>query len=279
MKPEEIPPLVTGFLDKFFEQELVAAQQELDFLYENQFEAPQIDYLKMRRFLVTATNQLKNLDQNLVSGLVAKLYQDIQRIYEYYADFIKKTKMAKLIYVRDFLPTVPEYAQLQNEVTLTEGQKKRFSAIAGQTDRELAALPTPKNDEELAYLKQVRRRNVDATHNFVKAKEKLVVIAQQLKELETAMSAEFLSQYEEYVTNLKEGLEEILNTKSYYYDKLLWEKAAQSASVRKFFHQARIEGDFSTRTFIQYYMRNIDINKSGTSDWHNYLREVLKVLE
>jgi hypothetical protein len=88
-----------------------------------------------------------------------------------------------------------------------------------------------------------------------------------------------MRQYVEYAENIDSALREIIQTKSYYLDKLLWELAADSQTIAKFFRQARIEGDYSTKTFISYYLRNIDINKSSTSDWHNYLREALKVFE
>ena len=279
MKPEEIPPLVTEFLDHFFADELEVAQKELDFLYGNGFEKPTLDYIKMRRFLVTAVNNLKTLDPSIMEGLLPKIHQDVERLHEYFAEFFKKTRLTKLVYVRDFLPSVPEYKQLQDEVTITEAMKKRFQSIASSTDRELAALPPPKNAEELTYMKQLKGRNVDAIDGLAKAKDKLVIISKQLKEMEEAMSSEFFKQYQEYVDNLREGFNEIINTKSYYFDKLLWQRASQSASIRKFFQQARIEGEFSTKTFIQYYLRNIDVEKSSTSDWHNYLHEVLKVLE
>lgn len=279
MEQEEISQIVENFMNHFFKHELEVAQKELDFLYNNNFEKPSVDYIKLRRFLITAVNNLKTLDPNIMEGLLTKIYQDTERLYVYFQEFEKKIKIEKLVYIRDFLPSVPEYKRLQNEVTITEAMKKRFQAISVSTERELAVIPPPKTAEEIAYFKQLRGRNVDAIDGLARSKDKLIIISKELKELEEIMSDTFYISFREYVESIKDGLLEILNTKSYYFDKYLWEKASKSASIRKFFQQARIDGDFSTRTFIEYYLRNIDINKSSTSDWHNYLHEALKVLE
>jgi hypothetical protein len=60
-------------------------------------------------------------------------------------------------------------------------------------------------------------------------------------------------------------------------DRLMWVQAQQSKLIEKFFVTSQIKGDFSTKTYIHYYIRNIDPNKSA-DEWHNYLRSVLKEL-
>ncbi|GHV06778.1 hypothetical protein AGMMS50229_12210 [Campylobacterota bacterium] len=279
MEAEQIRVVVSNFMDHFFGDELTATQKELDFVDANGFETPKLDYIKMRRFLVTAHNNLKTIDPHINEGLLSKIHQDVERLHEYVAEFNKKTKMGKLVYIRDFLPSVPEYKALQDEVTINEAMKKRFQSIAASTDRELATIAAPKNAEELAYIKTLRKRNVDAIDGLANTKDKLVIITKELKDLEDSMTAEFFLQYNDYVINIRDGLREVIQTKSFYFDKVLWERAEHSQLIQKFFAQARIEGDYSTKTFIQYYLRNIDINKSNTSDWHLYLQEVLRVLE
>ncbi|MDR2033800.1 MAG: hypothetical protein LBP89_04130 [Helicobacteraceae bacterium] len=280
MTPEEIESAVAAFMERFFGDALSTAQKELDFIDKNGFEKPRLDYIKLRRFLVTAFNNLKTIDPHILEdGLLSKIHQDVDRLFEYLSEFRKKIKLSKLVYVRDFLSSVPTYHALQNEVTITEAMKKRFQSIAATTDRELLALAPPKNDEEIAYQKALRARNVDAIDGLARAKDKLIIIGKQLKELEYMMSAEFFKSFAEYSENIGDGLREVIQTKSYYFDKLLWELAEESQLITKFFRQARIEGDYSTKTFIKYYLRNIDINKSNSSDWHIYLSEALKVFE
>jgi hypothetical protein len=276
----EIEAAVAAFSDRFFDDALKMAQTELDFIDQNGFEQPKLDYIKLRRFLVTAYNNLKTIDPRIAEdGLLAKIQQDVERLHAYLLEFNKKTKLGKLVYVRDFLPSVPQYHALQNEVSITEAVKKRCQTAAARSERELAVLPPPKSDEEISYQKALNARYVDAIDGLARAKDKLVVISKELKELEDMMSVEFIKRYREYSENVDSALREIIQTKSYYLDKLLWELAANSQMIAKFFRRSRIEGDYSTKTFISYYLRNIDVNKSSASDWHNYLREALKVFE
>jgi hypothetical protein len=279
MEEARIAEVVVAFADRFFSNELSVAQKELDFIYDNGFKKPEIDYIKIYRFLITAYNHLKTIDPRITDELLMKIYQDVERIHAYLIEFMKKIKMHRSIYENDFLPSVPEYRTLQNDVTITEAMKKRFQSIAASTERELATLAPPKTPEEIAYQKTLRGRNVDAIDGLAKAKEKLLTVSQQLKELESLMKDQFYKQFNEYATSIRDGLCEVLHTKGYYFDKLLWENAANSQLIQKSFRQAQIEGDYSTKTFIRYYLRNIDINKSNTSDWHIYLQEVLKVLD
>ncbi|GHS86923.1 hypothetical protein FACS189487_02060 [Campylobacterota bacterium] len=279
MTKAEVAQQVEAFMDKFFGEELGVAQKELDFIDENGFVKPELDYIKLRRFLITAYNNLCTIDPSIKEGTLSKIQQDCERLYDYLIEFHKKTKLSKLVYIRDFLPSVPQYRALQNDVTITEALKKRSQSIAVSSERELSSLPPPKNAEELAYIKALRARYVDAIDMFAKSKEKLALITKQLKELEDLMTEAFFRSYDEYVQNIQEGICDVIHVKNYYFDKLLWDLAAKSQQIAKFFLQARIEGDYSTKTFIRYYLRNIDINKSSASDWHLYLQEVLKAFE
>lgn len=74
-------------------------------------------------------------------------------------------------------------------------------------------------------------------------------------------------------------LEKIINVKLYYYEKLLWFKASESYEIKKFFESSNIDGDFSTKTFINYYLKNLDESKSSNGDWLKYLKKILKVIE
>ncbi|MDR2906001.1 MAG: hypothetical protein LBU73_08620 [Helicobacteraceae bacterium] len=279
MTQEEITEEVASFMDKFFGDDISMAQTELDFINANGFLKPQLDYIKMRRFLVTAFNNLRAVDPGINAGTLAKIRVDCDRIHEFLTEFMKKTKMSKLVYVRDFLPNVPQYRALENEITITDALKKRSQSIAVSSEREKNALPPPKTPEEVAYIKSLSKRYVDAIDAFATSKEKLAELTKEIKALEAAMSENFFLNFDEYVQNIEESMREILQIKSYYLDRLLWYLAAHSQLINKFFAQARIEGDYSTKTFIKYYLRNIDMKKSSASDWHQYLKEVLKEME
>jgi len=279
MTEEAIQEAITHFLDHYFSEEQEVAQHNLDFLDANGLTPPKTNYIKLRRFIVTAVNHLRSMDDELMVGLPIKMFVDVERLNEFYLAFSKKAKLSKVVYHRDFLPSVPEYQKLSDEVTITEGLKKRYLAVAKATENEMMAMEKPKNDKELKQLKSLKGRYVDAVHNHTKAKEKLVTLHKELQELESVMEQSFFTGYQEYIDSYSEALQEIINTKTYYFDKLLWYKAEQSTPIRKFFDTAQIKGGMNTRTFIEYYTRNIDAEKSRNSDWHRYLKEILKIVE
>ena len=71
------------------------------------------------------------------------------------------------------------------------------------------------------------------------------------------------------------SLEKIIIIKTYYLEQTLWFKAKESQAIENFFETARIKVDYSTKTFIQYYLKNINVGQSKSDGWHAYLQECL----
>lgn len=279
MTENEVLERVTAFLNKFFDEETKVAEHELAFLDESGLKKPDIDYFKMRRFIVTAFNNLKELDLTIAEGLIGKMHKDIMELTAFYLDFLKKIKMQNLIYQRDFLPSVKEYKELNDDKVLTEAKINQFKNIAMTTQRELDEIANSGEKVPEDKIKLLKRRNVDSLYNLDKSKEHLKEVAVAVSELEESMKAIFFEQFEVYCEDYKAALLEVLNTKLYYFDKLLWAQAEKSSGVRKFFDNAGIKGSYSTKTYLSYYLKNIDVEKSKTSEWHQYLQSLLKVLD
>lgn len=279
MTEEEVEQRVVAFLDHFFEDETMVAEHELNFLDENGLQKPEIDYMKMRQFIITAYNNLKEMDLTIAEGLVGKMYKDITILVNFYQEFLKKIKISNLVYQRDFLPSVQEYKHLNDDKTLTEAKINQYKHISLSTERELEDIAISKEKVDEKKIKLLRRRNVDALYNLEKSKEHLKEVAVELNELEESMKGQFFEQFEVYCDDYKNAFEEVINTKLFYFEKLLWQHAEQSSGVRKFFDSAGITGSYSTKTYLNYYLRNIDIEKSKSNDWHRYLHSLLKVLD
>ena len=279
MTEEEVEQRVASFLDGFFADETAVAEHELGFLDENGLQKPEIDYMKMRQFIFTAFNNLKEMDLAIADGLVGKMFKDITNLVDFYKEFKKKIKISNLVYQRDFLPSVREYQELNDDKILTEGKMNQYKHIATATQRELDEIAISKEKVDEAKVKMLRRRNVDSLYNLEKSKEHHKEVVIELNALEESMKGSFFEMFESYCNEYTTAFEEIINTKMFYFEKLLWHHAERSSGVRKFFDNAGITGSYSTRTYLNYYLRNINIEKSKTNEWHRYLHSLLKVLD
>jgi len=275
---EEIALQVEDFIIQYFELVEEVTGHHLDFIEENELIVPEIDYVKLKRFIDTELNNLKNFDPNITVGLLSKVYKDVDALTNYMIDFKKGTKISAVIFTRDFLKTVKPYQQLVDELTLTKSAADRFQAHMRQTDAQIEALGTPSTPEEKEEYKLLKRKNVDAMHHYMESKDKATELQQELLELEDAMKGEFFGQFDENRDYYLEQLYHIINVKTYYIDKILWHNAKKSNAIHKFFKDAQIKGDYDMKTFIQYYLRNINISKTSKDDWHSYLQECIKVL-
>ena len=280
MEDKIIKQRVIAFLDKFFKEEFVVAEKELDFLDTNQLEnATNVDYLMMKRFIFTAYNNLLEMDMKFSEGLVAKMFKDINNLTDYYNSFLKKIKISNLIYQRDFLDSVKEYKELEKDKENTNSKVNSFKRIVSVTQNELNDIAAKNIDVPIKKLKELKKRNVDAIYNLGKAKEHLEVVAKNLSNLEMQMKEIFFKHFKIYVEDLKGAFTEIINTKFYYFEHIMWNYAEQTIGVRKFFEKAGIKGDYSTKTYLEYYLKNIDIKKTGNESWHKYLQNILEILK
>ena len=66
-----------------------------------------------------------------------------------------------------------------------------------------------------------------------------------------------------YVDEIKYDIIDTLNVLAYRFDKELWRSAKRSKPVQKFFIEARIEGLYSSKTYMKYYINKLDIKKAG----------------
>jgi hypothetical protein len=281
MTNDQVKEEVLDFLDHYFEEEDFIIDVEISFLDEHEFEEPPeaINYLKLRRFIDTAYHNIKAMDPGISETLVGKMYADINVIIAMYSDFLKRTKVIGVVFVRDFLESVPRYEELEKAKRKHEAIRNQMKNVARSSATQMQNMRDRGESESSDRYKALNRKNVDAMHEEGLAQEKLQEVAVELIKLKEQLEASFNIEFRVVVKELKESLEEVINTKIYYFDHLLWYQASRSAGVRAFFERAKIEGEYSTKTYLNYYLKNIDIQKSNKSDWHLYLTSIVKILE
>ena len=271
--------IVADFMYKFFTDVNDVVEFNLDFLETRGFRPPQIDYFKLRRFINTAINDIKYLDPSLIDGTLNKLYKDVNHLNEYYHNFDRRTKVSSAVFMRDFFGNFKFYEDLQSEIKSTLAMGQGFKNIINTTEAKIKQMGVPRNKDDSLRIKNLKRRNIDAIHNLSKVKDRLQFLRGKAFDLEKLFEDEFYRQFGEYKEYYMENLKLIINTKTFYLDKLLWFKAKDSENVIKFFKNSHIQGNYDTKTFIRYYLKNINLDHAKDGSWHSYLAEVVDLLD
>jgi len=109
-------------------------------------------------------------------------------------------------------------------------------------------------------------------------------LKENVKKLDEYLQKQFVEEFEKFFKVYKNNLRNIINTKHYYFDHLLWHEAKKSHTMREFFKKSigddiDIEATLSTKTFIKQYLKSIDDTNTRDEEWHDYLREVIQVMD
>lgn len=247
-----------------------------------------LDFLRIKRFLLTAYNDLFELDSTISNTALTTLKSELVKLDREYESFAKKSSHPpQYSYEKIFLAKQIEYVKNEEAISSTK------SIIASGSVQQASMASTLKNMEEqfaarrdngsAGYfhaqmnLKHFRKRYVDLLHYLQQQKEKLEKITQAGNDFEEKHFDEFLRSYIPLIAELKSDFIKLLNSKAYDLDTLLWQRAKKSLSVRRFFIEAGITGTYSSKTFLKYFLRSLDESKIRHET--KELFELLKYLE
>ncbi len=243
-------------------------------------------YSKMKRFIFTAYNNLFEMDSKFFDDNLRQLRRDLfglEKVDEHVRGILLGIQNT---YDNIFLKKQKDYILVEKYLALSQA---RLSALS-TNERALKALMFEKEKKmnehsklSLKYkeaedeLKKVRRQYADLTHELYAIKNETQTLAHLKIEFEKNSYEIFLEILKEKVKILENGLLNILNHKAYTLDFDLWSKAKKSENIRQFFKVAKIDGGFSSKTYLKYFLKNLDETKS--SEIQDELREILKYLE
>lgn len=280
MNHTEAEQYAKDFLDTYFNEIREVVEFEQAFIEENSLEGPNIDYFQLKRFLETAVRNLRSIDNNILTGLVHKLYKDVMSLYEFYSSAMSKVAMPIVVFERDFLKTLKPYKELGDKIEELKSIRNSYEMKMRYLEGSMNALEMHLNTEEKKKeFIALKARYAEATHYFAEARDGIPIAYAKMEEIENTFREMFLAWFEEYKEYYLGELKGATNAKFYYLDKLLWYKAERSPEIRRFFKDSNIQGGYDTKTFIEYYIRNIDFKKTFDKGWHGYLKEIMTILE
>lgn len=238
----------------------------------NNTNSSQIDFLRIRRFLLTAYNDLYELDNSVYDTNLEQLRRDLGRIQKEYEAFKKKiTHPIKYAYEKIFLHSQSGYLKLEEKAQFAQSiltssilKEKPMAERLREKEKRLINFEDKKS---IAYanfereVKELRKRYVDLLHTISLEREALQELNGLIKTFQERYFQEFVDIYQPLSTELERRILWLLNTKAYELDSTLWDRAKQSKLIRQFFVDSGITGTYSSKTFLKYYLRSLDQDK------------------
>jgi hypothetical protein len=233
----------------------------------------QLDYFLSRRFLITAYNNLKNLDPALHDHKdIKEKLNVLQELHSAYNTVSDKASVPEVAFEIIFLRSQPEYIQ---HIQDKENWTSSISALTTVSDslfyeierREKELKQLTKNDKNSLLLenaiKPLRGDYVDAIHERAQLIEKLA----KMEDLKAIYTEKYFDSFAEELSKLskeyKKVLVKILNKKASELDNEIWKHASKSKLIRDYFIEAGIDGDYTTVTYLGYYLKTLDKNQLG----------------
>ena len=234
--------------------------------------APQIDFLRIRRFLFTAYNDLYELDNSVYNPKLDTLRTELKKIHKEYDTFKRKVNYPiKYVYEKVFLRAQSNYVKLEERIELTQGlirnitiQERPLAERLKDKEQQLHLFEDKKSNEYQRLereTKELRRRYVDLLHTLSTQRELLSELLEAQKSFFERYFQEFVDLYNPLSEELNRRILWVLNTKAYELDSALWGRAKQSKLIRQFFIDSGITGTYSSKTFLKYYLKSLDRDK------------------
>ena len=245
-----------------------------------------LDYVKIRRFLLTAYNNLIEIDYSFENNELLEAKQELQNAFSLYLYFKGETEILKKAYEKIFLSKQTEYKELYNkmefnksEISILKSKVKTLETTINEKNEKLSKMSQRSEEyrELLTEIKHLKGTMVDAIHKAGKLTEENQLYFDMLDDFYETNFEIFKDEFQEFIEYYKPKLEKIQNVLAYQFDTLIWEKANRSKAIKRFFHQAGIVEEFSSITFLKYFIRTLDEKK--LSKKNKTLMNLLEYLE
>ncbi len=270
---------VKSFLSDYFAYTKEILDFEKAFIKNNNLSSTKIDYTRLRRFLATALNNFCQIDSKFSAGLLQKLQIDVFSLFDYITEFAQKTKVLDIVFNSEFLRTIDIYAKLLDQQEVAMSKRDRFESSYNSVKERIGVLSKQLNTQAaMAEYKKLKLELGDIAHNFALAKSEYESCFEKINALKSALYPIFASEFKLLRDRYVAGLTEAASTKAYYLDKYMWACAQKNHTISNFLARANIDGEYDTKTYIKYYLKNINTESASDSEWHRYLKKVTELL-
>lgn len=272
---------ILSCLEIYFEEVVFVAYE-----YEAKFEDGEfLDFLLMKRFLNTAYNNLRDMDSTFMDEHLVRLRDDLKVLESVYRKFYKKMTTPEVVYETAFLEKQAIYQNHKKRIDTNISElytlKSTIESLEIQIKDMQKKIDYCNNAEEIESkkidLKRLNSYFVDSIHRSGILKDENTQLKTLLDKFEKRYRDEFIFIYTDEAKKYDEFLKEQLNGYAYEFDKKMWKSAEKSSVIHSFFKRAKIEDDFSSKTFLKYFIRGLDETKYSKE--HKRLHSLLDYLQ
>lgn len=236
-------------------------------------EHKKMDHSIMRPFLTTAYNNLKEMDHRLEDDRLKEARIRMERAEKIKRDFTTKSSSTiqesyHVIFLSVQIPYVTmegRYGDLRDSIFRLGGEHQMLERKVKTLKKRL--LTMAEGDEGyqtlLENIKKLNRRDVDTVHKINEDRRKIENLQNEMEAFRERHFDLFETAYRTKVDALKGEITDTLNNLCYQFDRELWRRARQSGPIRTFLKEARVQGLFSSRTYLKYYTQKIDEKIAG----------------
>ena len=259
-------------LEEFFEKFKRIALKYKDLLRNSKT----LPYKKIKRFIFTAYNNLLEIDGRINDKNLVDVKNSLDEIEYHYDKLFSETKnpiyvtLEKLVLNKQKNYQVLKKRFENNKELITEATKNAniLEIKIEKLKKDILSLkPKSKEyNEQVNILKAYKRKYVDLIDMAQNLKEENSQIIDDISQFENVYKKIFEKIFSQEVSVLLKILKKELNVLAYEFDTILWENAKKSKSIQEFFEEAKIEGGYSTKTFMKYYLKNLKTDKMNAKD-------------
>ena len=251
------------FLANRFNNDLEVIEFHTNFLKNNRFKKPKIDYLKLYKFLINAVNFLKDIDPDFLETIGYKMYEDVTSLMFFKNKWHKK-RVNYYKYFQEYLNTIPSWKEKSKKL---EDIKKNMADLQKIIKTTEIYLKAHKDD------KAAKKKNVDAIYEYSLLKDEFEKLKDELGDREKNLEKNFRKIFDYFSEDIIKNLNYILNIKLFYFSLLIFNHANNSYLINKFALKSGVE--LSMRSMIEYFIKNYEISENNL-EWVNYLKDILK---
>jgi len=214
-----------------------------------------------------------------------ELKGDLKVLESVYQKFHKKNTLPEIAYESIFLEQQTTYQSYKKRMDTNSSElytlKSTIKSLEFQikdVQKEIKHCTIAKSRElKEIDLKRYNTYYVDSIHRSGNLKDENIQIKKLLNKFEENYMNDFVSIYGEEAKKYDQFIREQLNGYAYEFDKKMWEAAETSSAIRSFFKRANIDDDFSSKTFLKYFIKGLDETKFSKE--HKRLYSLLEYLE